>query len=111
MDIDDHTLIISDWLDPILLSWRNNVITYNNGMEIYNERKYNWNSYLQSRYTNESKKCYVDIPIDALPTLDAYLQIYAFKWSMWPPNLSKAIKYALLSKEEKRSTYDADFEL
>ena len=111
MDIDDHTLIISDWLDPILLSWRNNVITYNNGMEIYNERKYNWNSYLQSRYTNESKKCYVDIPIDALPTLDAYLQIYVFKWSMWSPNLSKAIKYALLSKEEKRSTYDADFEL
>ena len=33
-------------------------------------------------YTNESKKCYVDIPIDALLTLDEYLQIYVFKWSM-----------------------------
>ena len=37
---------------------------------------------LQSRYKNESKKCYVDIPIDALPTLDEYLQIYVFRWSM-----------------------------
>ena len=61
--------------------------------------------------TNESKKCYVDIPIDALPILDEYLQINVFKWSMWSPNLSKAIKYALPSKEEKRSTYDADFEV
>ena len=35
-----------------------------------------------SRYTNEFTRCFVDIPIDALPTLDAYLQIYVFKWSM-----------------------------
>ena len=64
-----------------------------------------------SKYTNESTMCYVDIKIDVLPTLDAYLQIYVFKWSMSSPNLSKAIKYALLSIEEKRSTYDAEFEL
>ena len=44
MDIDDHTLIISDWLDPILLRQCNNVITYNNGKEIYIEREYNLNS-------------------------------------------------------------------
>ena len=37
---------------------------------------------IQSRYTNESKKCYGDIPIDALPTLDEYLQIYVCKCSM-----------------------------
>ena len=64
-----------------------------------------------SRYTNESTRCYVDVPIDALPTLGEYFQIYVFKWSMWSPNLSKAIKYALLSIEEKRSTYDAELEL
>ena len=99
MDIDDHTLIISDWLDPILLRQCNNVITYNNGKEIYIERKYNWNSNdknVNSRYTNEFTRCFVDIPIDALPTLDEYLQIYVFKWSMWSSNLSKDIKYALL---------------
>ena len=64
-----------------------------------------------SKYTNESTRCNVDIPIHALPILDEYSQIYFFKWSMWSPNLSKAIKYALLSIEEKRSIYDAEIEL
>ena len=35
-----------------------------------------------SKYTNVSTKCYVDIPTDVLPTLDEYLQIHVFKWSM-----------------------------
>ena len=35
-----------------------------------------------SKYINESTKCYVDIPTYVLPTLDEYLQIYVFKWSM-----------------------------
>ena len=26
----------------------------------------------RSRYTNESTRCYVDVPIDALPTLGEY---------------------------------------
>ena len=98
MDIDDHTLIISDWLDPILLRRCNNVITYNNG--IYNGKFTMSKNIIEIRmilriqvmfhftYKNESTKCYVDILIDALPTLDEYLQIYVFKkWSMWSPNL------------------------